>query len=145
MQKSQLRCFNFPKTCSQPLNIRLVQFAVNLHTNLSNMRGPCICLFTILFVCFSAKAQQTVFSGLPYDSTQTGAVKNTSIFLTSGNPLINTSVKTIPSSFYTSTLGFFCRKELQLEKALKFPVKFRLGSVAYTDKMEGKKTATSLQ
>jgi hypothetical protein len=42
------------------------------------------------------------------------------------------------SNYYTSTLGFFCQKEIQLEKALKFPVKFRLGSVAYTDKMEGK-------
>ena len=49
-----------------------------------------------------------------------------------------TSVKTIPTSYYVNTLPFFCKKELQLEKALKFPVKIRMGSVEYTDKMEGK-------
>jgi hypothetical protein len=109
------------------------------------MRGLCICFFTILFVCFSAKAQQTTRSTSVSDSVQNTSAKNTLIFLAPDNPLINTSVKTIPASFYTSTLGFFCQKELQLEKVIKFPVKFRLGSVAYTDKMEGKKTATSLK
>ena len=48
------------------------------------------------------------------------------------------SLHIIPSNYYTSTLGFFCKKELQVQKALKFPVKFRLGTVEYCDKMEGK-------
>jgi hypothetical protein len=42
------------------------------------------------------------------------------------------------SKYYTSTIGFFCRKEIDIEKALNIPLKFRLGSVAYTDEMEGK-------
>ena len=109
------------------------------------MRGLCICFFTILFVCFSAKGQQIIPITPATDTSQISPAKNTLIFLAPNNPLINTSVKTIPASYYTSTLGFFCQKELQLEKAIKFPVKLRLGSVAYTDKMEGKKTATSLQ
>ncbi|HRI20496.1 MAG TPA: hypothetical protein PLA68_06060 [Panacibacter sp.] len=44
----------------------------------------------------------------------------------------------VPSNYYSSKLGFFCKKELQLQKLAKFPVKFRLGTVEYCDKMEGK-------
>jgi len=35
-------------------------------------------------------------------------------------------------------LAFFCKIEVQLENAVKFPVKFRLGSVDYVDYLEGK-------
>lgn len=35
-------------------------------------------------------------------------------------------------------LAFFCKVEVQLEKAVTFPVKFRLGSVDYVDMLEGK-------
>ena len=35
-------------------------------------------------------------------------------------------------------LAFFCKIEVKLEKALKLPVKFRLGSVQYVDYLEGK-------
>ncbi|MEO7047042.1 MAG: hypothetical protein ABI091_17195 [Ferruginibacter sp.] len=48
----------------------------------------------------------------------------------------------IPSNFYTCNLGFFCKEEIKLEKAVKIPVKFRLGSVQYVDWMEGKNEAT---
>ncbi len=44
----------------------------------------------------------------------------------------------LPQNFYTQNLGFFCKKELQLEKATKIPFKFRLGSVQQCDWMEGK-------
>ena len=47
-------------------------------------------------------------------------------------------VKTLPQNFYTSQIGFFCTKELQVEKLTKIPFRFRLGSVQYTDGMEGK-------
>ena len=44
----------------------------------------------------------------------------------------------LPFDYYSSNIGFFCKKELQVERAVRFPVKFRLGSVAYCDGMEGK-------
>ena len=40
--------------------------------------------------------------------------------------------------YYTQNFGFFCKKELQLEKVTKIPFKFRLGSVQQCDWMEGK-------
>ena len=38
----------------------------------------------------------------------------------------------------TRNYGFFCRTELKTDAVLKFPVRFRLGSVQYCDYMEGK-------
>jgi hypothetical protein len=45
----------------------------------------------------------------------------------------------LPANYYYTQLGFFCKKEMQLQKVTKIPVKIRLGSVDYTDAMEGKK------
>lgn len=41
-------------------------------------------------------------------------------------------------NFYASNLGFFCQQEIKIEKAVKFPVKFRLGSVESCNHLEGK-------
>ncbi|RYY54947.1 MAG: hypothetical protein EOO05_19855 [Chitinophagaceae bacterium] len=43
--------------------------------------------------------------------------------------------------YFSDHLTFFCRTELKLEKAIQVPVKFRLGSVAYTDYLERKPNA----
>lgn len=44
----------------------------------------------------------------------------------------------VAANYYAKNLSFFCANELKFEKATKIPFKFRLGSVDYTDKMEGK-------
>ena len=51
-------------------------------------------------------------------------------------PLFLSSI--IPANFYTANLPFFCDKELKLQKAIKLPVIFRVGSVQDCNKLEGK-------
>lgn len=109
------------------------------------MKSSWICLFINLFVCHVvigqsisltaafAKPRATNHTGLPFPS-------KASLFADTTNyaGLYNIPYTFLASNYYIGTLGFFCQKEIQIEKALKFPVRFRLGSVAYTDKMEGK-------
>ncbi len=47
-------------------------------------------------------------------------------------------IKVLPQNFYKQHLGFFCKKEVQIQQAIKFPVFLRLGSKQYTDYLERK-------
>jgi hypothetical protein len=43
----------------------------------------------------------------------------------------------VPANYYTTKTGFFCNTERALQKQTKVAVKFRLGSVEQTQKLEG--------
>lgn len=49
--------------------------------------------------------------------------------------------KIIPASLSLNNLGFFCKKELQLDKIVAVPIRFRLGSLEYVNWMEQKPNA----
>lgn len=44
-----------------------------------------------------------------------------------------------PRIYSYDELGLFCKFEVQMERVVKFPVKFRLGDVQYVDWLEGKR------
>lgn len=44
----------------------------------------------------------------------------------------------VPCVYGYKDLAFFCKVEVKLEQAVRFPIKFRLGSVDYVDRLEGK-------
>ena len=53
------------------------------------------------------------------------------------------SCSVISADFYTQNFGFFCKKELQFEKATKIPLRFRLGSLQYNNYLEQKPNAVN--
>jgi hypothetical protein len=48
----------------------------------------------------------------------------------------------LPANFYTTKTGFFCNMERALQKQTKVAVKFRLGSLEHTQKLEGYNLST---
>jgi hypothetical protein len=51
---------------------------------------------------------------------------------------VNVQYESYGDGYYIGNLGFFCRKELQIEKTSHLPLRFRLGSLQEVNRLEGK-------
>jgi hypothetical protein len=51
------------------------------------------------------------------------------------------SLRPLPQNFYNQQPGFFCKKEIQLQKITMLPLFIRLGSKEYVDYLEKKPNA----
>ena len=87
--------------------------------------------FCMVIVANSAIAQESVLKFSPGFNTGLNS-------RLSGQATQLKALAVLPANFSTKNLGFFCKQELKFESATKIPFKFRLGSVQYCDKMEGK-------
>ncbi len=120
--------------------------AVNLHTKAPQMRCWLICLFVNLFVFISARGQAQLTKNiasfkrpaylLKKDQPLKEAVSN--IHIKQTDLPGNATLKPLPADYYSKHIGFFCIKELQLEKTTKIPLRLRLGSLNYCNMLEGK-------
>ena len=111
-----------------------------------------ICVTGVFFlICATVSAQITRTTLLKEkDFISKSSVKNFSYFLNLDLPasgsgsenmqtIKNGSVNNgVPQNFSACNLGFFCKQELLVEKAIKIPLRFRLGSLQQCNYYEGK-------
>lgn len=95
------------------------------------MRKTVLAFFVKLVICLPASAQthaDTANAPIKPFFTAVDTAKQKPVFL----PVM------VPGNYYAAHLPFFCAAELKVQKVIKFPLKFRLGSVEACDRIEGK-------
>ena len=140
------------KTFFEKIGPNIKNQAVNLHTNkLQLMQRINIILVALLMLTGKIFSQQHLSdsSQLFYKAgniihtlnTDQKSGKNFSVeksYKIDQNDAM-LQVRSIDKGFYHNNLGFFCKKEIQLEKITFVPFRFRLGSLEYVNSLEGKK------
>jgi hypothetical protein len=106
-----------------------------------------IIFFFLLFLSFAAKAQQERLS-LPYGYSLKDSVKLLQVGKNSYSKAVLIPPKPIYRSlggqlitpdYFTRRWGIFCETEWRFEKKTGLPLRFRLGSLEYVDRLEGKR------
>lgn len=116
---------------------------------MKNWNNYCGVVFLFLTLALETHAQQVFPEKLPVSANKQPinlmslyklSLQKKSNFLVF-NPNLNPVkvTNTISPDYYAKHLGFFCRQELKLEKLTAIPFRFRLGSLDYVNKLEGKK------
>jgi hypothetical protein len=86
---------------------------------------------------FHSKSQEELkFRAPRFTSSALHSIKNDSIKHNAQMPYFIPSI--VSPDLYTRDFGFFCKKELQVEKLTNVKVRFRLGSMQQSDFLEGK-------
>jgi hypothetical protein len=113
------------------------KFTDNEHLKV-NKKGKII-FFCMIFVALATFAQNTsvVKSKLLLLELAQNPLP-TEVSLVHANIAEANQAPFLSPGFYASQLGFFCKQEIKLEKFIKIPFRFRLGSVEECDRLEGK-------
>lgn len=116
---------------------------------MKNWNNYCGVVFLFLTLALETQAQQRFPAKLPVSANKQTvnfmnlyklSLQKKSNFLVFNPGFSPVKVpNTISPDYYAKHLGFFCRQELKLEKFTTLPLRFRLGSLDYVSKLEGKK------
>lgn len=84
------------------------------------------------------------YKGPGNDSTNLQQLQKKEIISIQVRPAISFAGSVITPSYYCNSLGFFCKRELQLQKLISLPVYIRLGGLQYVNYLEQKPNAVRL-
>ncbi|GEM_PF-4266582 len=98
----------------------------------------CMTAFLLLVLADVGWSQS---AGLQFDPTWRVAAGSKERFSLAKSMMMAPHAQTnaMPQAWCYSDLAFFCKLEVNMEKATRFPIKFRLGDVRYVDQLEGKR------